>query len=145
MTIRSRMSSIMVQTDLTNWSFSPLKDSWIWLCLHSSIYKYKLTSTKLCHNECHHKMSSIMDLIGPEQSELSALELEKLLYLTCLHSSICKYRPISTNRGQNRYDRLISNEFDYGSHLTRTTRTICPWFWRNRCFWLCLHSSIYKC
>ena len=36
-------------------------------------------------------MSSIMDLIGPELFELSALELENLPYLTCLHSSICKY------------------------------------------------------
>ena len=36
------------------------------------------------------QMSSIMDLIGPELSELSALELENLPYLT-LHSSICKY------------------------------------------------------
>ena len=37
------------------------------------------------------RMSSIMDLIGPELSELSALELENLPYLRCLHSSICKY------------------------------------------------------
>ena len=36
-------------------------------------------------------MSSIMDLIKSQQSELSVLELENLPYLTCLYSSICKY------------------------------------------------------
>ena len=36
-------------------------------------------------------MSSIMDLIGPELYELSALEFENFPYLTLLHSSICKY------------------------------------------------------
>ena len=33
------------------------------------------------------RMSSIMDLIGPELSELSALELENLPYLTLFTSS----------------------------------------------------------
>ena len=37
------------------------------------------------------RMGSIMDRIGPEMFELSALELENLPYLNCLHSSICKY------------------------------------------------------
>ena len=37
------------------------------------------------------RMSLIMDLIGPELSKLSALELENLPFLTCFHSSICKY------------------------------------------------------
>ena len=37
------------------------------------------------------QISLIVDLIGPELFELSALELENLPYLTCLHSSICKY------------------------------------------------------
>ena len=40
--------------------------------------------TKLGQNVCYHKISnkSIMDLIGPELSELSASELENLPYLT---------------------------------------------------------------
>ena len=37
------------------------------------------------------RMRSIMDLMGPELSELSSLELENLPYLFCLHSNICKY------------------------------------------------------
>ena len=37
------------------------------------------------------RMSLIMDVIRPELSELSTLELENVPYLTCLHSSICKY------------------------------------------------------
>ena len=37
------------------------------------------------------RLCPIMDLIGPELFELSALELENLPYLTLLHSSICKY------------------------------------------------------
>ena len=36
------------------------------------------------------RMSSIMELIGPELSELSALELENLPYLS-VNTSICKY------------------------------------------------------
>ena len=36
-------------------------------------------------------MSSIMELIGPEMSKLSALELENLPYLTLFTPSIYKY------------------------------------------------------
>ena len=48
------------------------------------IYKYQPLSTKLGQNVCDHKISDdlIMDLIGPELSELLALELENLPYLT---------------------------------------------------------------
>ena len=37
------------------------------------------------------RMSSIIDLIRPELSELSALESENLPYLNFLKSCICKY------------------------------------------------------
>ena len=46
-------------------------------------------------------MNLIMDLIGQELSELSVLELEKLPYLTCLQSSICKNKSIRTKLGYN--------------------------------------------
>ena len=62
------------------------------------------------------RISLIMELIGPELSELSALKLENLPYLTLLHSSICKYRPISTKLGHNIYSHKVSDEFDYGSN-----------------------------
>ena len=55
-------------------------------------------------------MSSIMDRIGPELSELFALEFAKLLNL---HSSICKCCPISTKLGHNIYIHKVSDEFDY--------------------------------
>ena len=71
-------------------------------------------------------MSLLMDLIGPELSELSILELEKMLYLTYLQSSICKYRSISTKLGDSIYDQQISGKFNYGYNRIRTFRVICP-------------------
>ena len=62
----------------------------------------------------------------------------------CLHSSICKYRPISTKLGHNIYAHRVSDEFDYGINRIRTSEVICPWIWKNCGIWLCLHSSIYK-
>ena len=57
------------------------------------------------------RMSSIMDVIRPELSKLSALELENLPYLTLFTISICKYKSISTKFGLNKYDHKISDEF----------------------------------
>ena len=73
-------------------------------------------------------MSWIRDLIGPELSELSALEFENLPYLTVytLASSICKYGPISTKLGHNVYAHKVSDEFDHGSNRTRTSGVTCP-------------------
>ena len=53
-------------------------------------------------------MRLIMDLIRPELSELSALELENLTYLTLFTLS------------------AVSDEFDYGTNRTRTSGVICP-------------------
>ena len=55
-------------------------------------------------------MSSTMNLIRLELFELSALQQEKLPYLTLFvkHSSICRYRSISTKLGDNIYDQQIS-------------------------------------
>ena len=81
------------------------------------------------------QIRSIMDLIGPELSELSALELENLPYLTfvknccirlCLLSNIYKYKPISTKLGHNEYEHKISDEFDYGSSHTRSIGVLSP-------------------
>ena len=49
-------------------------------------------------------MSSIMDLIGAELSELFALEFAKIAESDCLHSSNCKCRPMSTKHGHKIYD-----------------------------------------
>ena len=65
------------------------------------------------------RMRSIMDLIGPELIELSALEFENLPYLTLLTL-------ISTKLGHNIYTHKISDEFDYGTNRIRTSGVICP-------------------
>ena len=67
-------------------------------------------------------MSSIMDLIGLELFELSAVE--SYIILLCLHSSICKFRPISTKLGQNIYNHKISDELDYESNRTGIRKKI---------------------
>ena len=46
-------------------------------------------------------MSLIMDLSKPERLELFALDLKKLLYSLCLHSSIYKYQSISIKLDRN--------------------------------------------
>ena len=67
-----------------------------------------------------------MDVIGPELSELFALELAKIAEYDCLYPSICKCRPISTNCGHDIYDNEILDESDYGSNPTVTSGVICP-------------------
>ena len=46
------------------------------------------------------RMSLIMGLIGPEQPEIFALKLEKLLYGLCLHSSFYNCQQMGTKLGQ---------------------------------------------
>ena len=73
------------------------------------------------------RMSSIMDLIGAELSELFALEFAKIAESdSCLHPSISKCRPMSTKHGHNIYDNEILDEFNYGSNPTVTSGVICP-------------------
>ena len=71
-------------------------------------------------------MSSVMEQIEPEHPELFVLEFWKIAESDSLHSSIYKYRPISTKHGHNIYDNDILDEYDYGSNLTITSRVICP-------------------
>ena len=71
-------------------------------------------------------MRSIIDLIGPELSELFPLELAKIAEFDCLHHSIYKCRPVNTTHGYSMYDDEVLDEFDYGSNLTVTSGVICP-------------------
>ena len=71
-------------------------------------------------------MSSIMNYIEPELSELFALEFAKIAESDCLYPSIYKCRPVSTNHGHNIYDNEILDEFDYGSNLKVTSGVVCP-------------------
>ena len=72
------------------------------------------------------RMSSIMDLIGPELSELFALEFAKIAI------SDFVYALASTNVDQlvpnmvTIYANEILDDFDYGSYPTVTSKVICP-------------------
>ena len=81
-------------------------------------------------------MSLIMDLI--RQNSLSYLPLNsKICHIwLCLHSSICKYWPISTKLGHNIYAHKVWDEFDSGTNRIRTSKVICPWIWKNCRIWL---------
>ena len=87
MSIKSRMRSIMGQIESEHPEFFVLEFGKI----AESDFVYTLASTnidqstpnlvKMCLT-IRSRMNSIMDLIGPELSELSALEFQNLLYLT---------------------------------------------------------------
>ena len=86
MPIKSRMSSIMEQIDQNIWSYLSLN-----LEKLQNLTLFTLASTNIDQSApnlvkmyvtIRSHMSSIMDLIGPELFELSALELENLPYLT---------------------------------------------------------------
>ena len=66
-------------------------------------------------------MSSIMDLIGPELSELSAHELENLPYRI---RTVKMY--LSKCIGQNVSGYKISDEIYYGTNQIRTVQVVCP-------------------
>ena len=68
------------------------------------------------------QMSLNMDLIGPELSELFALEFVKIAESDFVY----KCRPITTKHGHNIYDNEFLDEFHYGSNGTRTSGDICP-------------------
>ena len=87
MPIRSRMSSIMGQIELEHLELFALEFGKI----AENDFVYSVSSKNInqsAPNLIHmfmtiiSQMSSIMELIGPELSELSALELENLQYLT---------------------------------------------------------------
>ena len=104
MPIWSQMSSILVKLNKNMRSCLPLNLEKI----AKYDFVYTLSSTNIDHSALNlvkmyviirsrinliiDLIVSLMELIGPELSELSALELENLPYLTLfLHSSICKY------------------------------------------------------
>ena len=72
-------------------------------------------------------MRSIMDSIGPELSELFALDFAKIAESDFVYTIlIYKCRPISTKHGHSIYDNEILDEFDYGSNPTVTSGVFCP-------------------
>ena len=87
-------------------------------------------------------MSLIMDLIGTELSELSALELENLPFFTFFFYTLAPANidrsvpnlattniPIRSRMSsimeQIESEYKISDEFDYGTNPSRTVRLVC--------------------
>ena len=67
------------------------------------------------------QMSWIMDLIGPELTELFALEFAKIAEPDFVYTL-----PVSTKLGHNIYDNRVLDEFNYQSNPTVTSGVICP-------------------
>ena len=87
MPMRARMSSIMGQIEpehpeLFALQFGKIAESdFVYTLVSTNINQSSVNLVKM-YMTLRSKMCSIMDLIGPELSELSALELENLPYLT---------------------------------------------------------------
>ena len=95
MPIRFRMSSIMGQIEpehpeLFALEFGKIAEYDFVYTLSSTNINQSAPNLVRVYITIRSRMCSIMDLIGPELSELFALELENLPYLT-LFTSICKY------------------------------------------------------
>ena len=149
-TMRPRMSLIMdvIGAELS-WVICPwiCKNCWIWLCLHSSIYKCRPMSTKHGHNIYDNEILDEFNYWSNPTVTSGVIcpwIRKNCLIWLCLHSSIYKCRPMSTKHGHNIYDNEILDEFNYWSNPTVTSGVICPWIRKNCLIWLCLHSSIYK-
>ena len=79
-----------------------------------------------------YQMSSIMDLIGAELTELFALEFAKIAESRFVYTlASTNFRPVSTKHGHNIYDNEILDEFKYGSNQTATSGVICPQIRKN--------------
>ena len=87
MPIRSRMSSIMGQIERENpelfaLEFGRIAEYYFVYILSSTIINQSAPNLIKVYMTISSRISFIMELIGPELSELSALELENLPYLT---------------------------------------------------------------
>ena len=130
MPIRSLMSSSMGQIvpehpELFALEFGKIAESDLTYTLASTNINPSATNLVKMYVTIRSQMSSIMDLIRPELSELFALEFAKIAE-SLFHPSIYKCRPVSTKHGHNTYDNEILDEFDYGSNRTVTSGVICP-------------------
>ena len=72
------------------------------------------------------RMGSIMDLIGPELSELFTLEFAKIAESYLVYTLASANIDQSVQKFAIIYAHKVSDEFDYGSNRTRTSGVICP-------------------
>ena len=106
MPIRSHMSSIVGQIDsehpelFANELGKIAEQDFVYTLSSTNINQSAPNLVKL-YVTIRSRMSSIIDLIGPELS-------------------------ISTKLGHNTYVYKVSNEFNYGTNRTRTSGVICP-------------------
>ena len=129
--LRSWMSSIMEQIkpehpELLTLEFGKIAETDFVYTLASPNINQSAPNLVKMYVIIRSRMSSIMDLIGAELSELLALEFVKIAESDCLHPSIYKCRPMSTKHGHNIYDNEILDEFRYGLNPTITYEVICP-------------------
>ena len=127
MPIRSRMSLIMEQIEpecreLFVLEFRNIAESDFVYTLASTNINQSAPNLAKMYVTIRSRMRLIMDLLGPELSELFPVEFAKIAESDCLHNSIYKCRPISTKHGHSIY----YNEFDCGSNLTVISGVICP-------------------
>ena len=131
MPIRSWMSSIMGQIDpefpeLFALEFQKIAESdFVYNLASTNINQSAPNLVQMCMT-IRTWMSSIMGVMGPELSKLSALEYENLPYLTVYTlastninqstPNLVKMYVISTKLGHNIYAQMVSDEFDYGSN-----------------------------
>ena len=117
MTIRSRLSFIMAMIGLERLQLFALE---LGKLLYLIVYTLASTITHQSapnlvkrYRAIRSRVSSIMDVIRPEELELFVLKFEKMLYSTLFTlCSIYKCQPINSKVGQNIYDSKISYEFD---------------------------------
>ena len=134
MPIKSQMSLILGQIESEHPKLFALEFGKI----AESDFVYTLASTNIDQSTPHLvkmymtislQMRLIMDLIGTELNELSALEFENLPYLTLF----TRYHlQILTNQYQAWpqyiyiYSHKVSDKFDYGTNRIRKLGVICP-------------------
>ena len=115
MLVRSQMSLIMGQIgpehpELFARKFGKIAESdFVYTLSYTNINQSAPNLVKM-YVTIRSRMSLIMDLIRPELSELSALELKNLPHLTLFTLS---YLQISAKLGHNIYAHNVSNKFDF--------------------------------
>ena len=130
MPIKSRMSLIIGKIELEHPELFALEFGKI----AESEFVYTLASTNIDQSTpnlvkmyvtIRSQMSSIMDLIRPELSELSALEFENLPFLTLFTLASANINQSVPNL-TTIYTHKVLDEFDYGTNQIRTSYVICP-------------------
>ena len=131
MPIKSGMSSIIGQIEsehleLFALEFGKIAESKFLKILASTNIDQSAPNLVKMYMTIRSRKSSIMDLIGPELSELSALKLKNLPYLTFFYTLASRNIDQTVPNLANVYAHKVSDEFNYGKNRIRTSGVICP-------------------